>query len=423
MTGPDERDGGVATAWRLLSSPRVFFGLTLVLGVVLAWAQTVPQRPLPGQLAGFAPYAEAEALAELGLDDVWVSWPFFLVTLLVVLVGAGLVMARRRATPGAFVAQRVATTAEALEVLRERLPAALGHPRRLSLRVAPGRVEARRGFELEGRLLVAVGLVALAASLFIGRRNGFDARFTLVPGDLGEPSSVAVRDGDLFLPRASPLDLRCQRPDPMDPLRRQACALVTQAGGAPEAVELAPGRATSSSSDLVLSPLTESLASLDRGQPLELILRRSPTAPPERLALTPGQTIELGATGDRLATWAGPDGPLVLVTGPSGPLLLAPPLDARRPAATGLSLELAPPTRQVIAGRARPERLLTTLGLLLLAAGLLALAWPSLHVELVRTDLGTRVDVRGSDAVGVTRAAAALGGVSRATATPAEGTP
>ncbi|MCC6620841.1 MAG: hypothetical protein IT385_06280 [Deltaproteobacteria bacterium] len=415
--------GAEGTAWQLLSSPRVLLGLLVVLGLLLAWAQTVPQRVTPAELAPLGPFAEMEALAGLGLDDAFVSWSTLLVGLLAALVALGLLLGhlRRGSTPtaasraGGLRVTRADVVPAPLEAVRERLPGALAR-QRLAVRVAPDSVVARAGWAIEATMVLVVGLLALVAAAFIGRGNGLDARLTLVPGEVGEAAELRVKDGDLLLPRALPLDLRCPRPDPMDPTRTQACTLTTGTptalGAAPsEAVVLRPGETTRTEHGLSLTPREASRRIPPPDEPLEVLVRRAPDAPPERLTLTPGQPIELTSSGHRLQAFVGQDGPLVLVTGPNeAPRLLGPPMSATpAPPASGPWLEVVPPIRQVIAARTTPESTLTILGLVFVALGLVGLALvPSTLVTLTRVAGGTRVEVAGSHPDRVARAAASL---------------
>jgi len=432
--GQPDRAPGEETAWQLLSSPRVLLGLLVVLGLLLAWAQTVPQGVPAAEIAPLAPYAEAETLTAFGLHDALVSWPVLLVGLLAALVATGLLLGQLRRGPnggmtGALLARQTTTTPEPLDAVRQRLPAALG-TQRLGVRILPDALIARAGLATEAGMVLVVGLVALVAAAFIGRANGLEARLELVPGQLSEAADVRVKDGDILLPRALGLDLRCPRPDPMDPTRTQTCTLVTgqatasSALGAPptESVVLRPGLVTDAPQGLTLTPRSAALRIPAADEPLEVLVRRTADAPPERLVLTPRQPIELTATGHRLQAFVGQDGPLVLVTHPTEPpRLLGPPTSAAPSRATvGPLLEVVPPTRQVVTARTHPESTLTILGVLMLAAGLLGLGLvPSAVVTLTTVPGGTRVEVRGSHPTRVERAARALAPVAVA----ASGTP
>ncbi|MFO0745702.1 MAG: hypothetical protein U1F43_08515 [Myxococcota bacterium] len=392
---PEDR-GETSTAWRLLTSPGVFLGLTAVLAVVLAWAQTVPQRPASGELAAFAPFAEAEALAGLGLDDIWTSWVVLLLVLLLALVGAGMLLARRdHAGPvrGPFTLTIEGQTATSLDGLRGRVADALGGGR-VSVRLGPGLLTARRGFEPEAVGVLVLGVVALLASVFIGRSNGFEARFTLVPGQVDDPAAVSVRDGDIFLPRALPLDLRCQRPDPMDPLRREPCILESGDGKQREELVVQPGESTSTSYG-TLTPLRERPHDFEGGRPVELVVHRP--SGPERVTLAPGQPTDLQATGDRLTAFMSPDGPAVVwARAGQAPVLLAPPSSA---AASGVPfLEAVLPTEQIMTLTRAPESILTILGLAFIALALLVLALvPNVSLTLETVGAATRVRIRTSN--------------------------
>jgi len=397
---PPESEG-TQTAWGLLTSPRVFLGLTAVLGLLFAWAQTVPQRLAAGELSPLAPYAEAEALRSLGLDDVWVAWPVLLVGLLLTLVAAGLLLLRAQrlvnSPGGPFATAFTGTSAASLDTLRERIPSALGTAR-VAVRLGRDEVSARRGFEPEAIAVVVLGLAALVAGLFIGRANTFDARFTVVPGG-AERADVAVRDDNIYLPSARALDLRCDRPDPLDPRRHLTCTLLTEASATPEPITLTPGVPVTTASGLTLTPLGDALRVSSQG--FVMLLQRASGA--EQLAIAAAAPTRLGATGDQLTAFPGPDGPLVVWKAASGEaILLAPPIAATPhapdPAMHGQTLAYVTPSAWTVQAKASPASILFLLGVAFVALGLLGLALvPSITVTLVQTAKGTRVRIRSTN--------------------------
>lgn len=390
---------GTQTAWHLLTSPRVFLGLTAVLGLVFAWAQTVPQRPGPRELTPLAPFAEVEALRSLGLDDVWVAWPVLLLALLLVLVAAGLLLLRAHrvaaAPAGPFATAAEGTSRRSLGDLQARVPDALAH-RRVVVRASATEVQARRGYELEGTVVMLFGIAALIAALFIGRTNTFEARFELVPGS-GDRSDLFLRDGDLFLAAARPLDLRCATPDPAHAERQAECTLVVDPASPPEPVTLRPGKATATDSGLTLTPVREALRFVGQGT-FDLVLRRA--SGPERLSLEHAKPTELGATKDRLTAFSGPDGPMVVWQGPDGraALLAAPTAATIDRAAAPIALEYVPRVTWTVAAEKRSETFLVWLGAAFLALGLLVLGLvPSMSISLAQTPNGTLVRIRSTN--------------------------
>lgn len=400
----EDRIDGASTAWRLLSSPGVFLGLAGVLALALAWAHGVPQRLPAAELAPLGRYAELEALTGLGFDDIWVSWVVLLALLLGALLGVGLLLdreRRERTVSGTFGYGFEGLSPEPPAVLRGRIGEALGG-RKVTIREGAGLIVARRGFEPEAIGMLVLGVVALVASAFIGRSNAFEARVTLVPGQTDDPSSIAVRDGGLFLPRALPLDLRCQRPDPMDPLRRETCILLSGEDKKEELV-VAPGQPTDASLG-TLSLLREEPHGFEAGRPLDLVVNRNGQV--ERLSLQPGQATDLQATGDRLVAVVGPDGPFVLWTqNGRTPVLLAPPTSATR-AAEPPFLEVVVPTEQTFTLARTPESILTILGIVLGAVALLVMGLvPNATLTLAADGGGTRVRVRTTNRPALARLA------------------
>lgn len=340
--GPTEPN--VALAWRILTSARTLFALSAALALIFLLSAALPQRPTPDEMVRVLPFASAEAASGLGLNDVLISWPVLLIILLMALNGSGILLARlldRRPTP-----------------------------------VRPGRRK-------EGAVLVLFGVLALLVGLVVGRASGVDGRFRLVPGS-GDAATSTVREGDLYLPRVLPYDLRCDNPDPQDPHRHFACRLASVGGLEPLALTLLPG-STTSAGDLALRPLSERPSPFASIEPYDLVLHRAGgrSAPAiERLRLQPARTVQLEASGERLTAFPGPDGPLLVVEPPDAPptLFAAPgmlPLTrGRQPAAGDLSvIEVIAPSAVIVEATTAPETPLVLGGVLLCVLGLGLIAW------------------------------------------------
>ena len=403
VAGVDEPSG--ALAWRILSSPRTFVALAVVAAVILCVAALLPQRPLPGELARSLPFAAAEAVRHLQLDDVLVGWPLLLVGLLMGLNGAGMLLAAtlRRASnevaPGASRQLLLVSATGRLEsdlaTLRPRLTSALGAGRVVvSENAATGRLVASRGFVREGLAVAGLGVLALIGALVVSRGPAIDGRLKVVPGSPNLPEST-VRDGDLMLLRQLPFGLFCGRPDPQDPARSVPCRTATsgQAGG-PVDVTLTPGGQTDVAG-FAVSLVTESLRVPRETDTFEFVIRRGTVL--ERLRVEPNKTVELKSGGERITAMHGPDGPLVVLTqqreGKAETVLLLP--SSGQGPATGASdgslhLEVEHANSLFLKATTTPESPLTLAGLALLLLGLLlASAIPHLRLDLVAVPGGT----------------------------------
>ncbi len=403
VAGVDEPSG--ALAWRILSSPRTFVALAMVAAVILCLAALLPQRPLPGELARSLPFAVAEAVRDLQLDDVLVGWPLLLIALFMALNGAGMLLAatlRRVANevaPGASRQLLMVSATGRLEsdltTLRPRMTAALGGGRVVvSEDPARGRLVASRGFVREGLAVAGLGVLALIGALVVSRGPAIDARLKVVPGSPNLPES-SVRDGDLLLLRQLPFGLFCGRPDPQDPGRSVPCrtAASGQSGG-PVDVTLTPGEQTDVAGFSV-SLVTESLRVPRETDTFEFVIRRG--AALERLRVEPNKTVELKSGGERITAMHGPDGPFVVLTqqreGKAETVLLLPSsgqVSAAGASAGSLHLEVEHPNTLSVKATTTPESPLTLAGLALLLFGLLlASAFPHLRLDLVAVSGGT----------------------------------
>lgn len=406
VAGVDEPSG--ALAWRILSSPRTFVALAIAAAVILCLAALLPQRPLPGELARTLPFAVAEAVRDLQLDDVLVGWPLLLIGLFMGLNGAGMLLAvtlRRAAAdvaPGAsrqlLMVTAVGRIESDLATLRPRLATALGSGRVvISEDAGAGRLVASRGFVREGLAVAGLGILTLVGALAVSRGPAIDAQLKAVPGSPNISEST-VRDGDLLLLRQLPFGLFCARPDPQDPGRTVPCraAASGQAAGSPFDVTLTPGGQTAVAGFSV-SLVSESMRVPRETDAFDFVVRRG--AALERLRVEPNKTVELKSGGERITAMHGPDGPLVVLTqqreGKAETVLLLPSSGqgaAMALADGGLHLEVEHATTLALAATTSPEAPLTLAGLGLLVLGLLlASVFPHLRLDLVAVPGGTLV--------------------------------
>jgi len=214
----------------------------------------------------------------------------------------------------------------------------------------------------------------------------------VAPGT-GAVSSAQVRDGDVYLDRALPFGLVCERPDPRDPRRAFGCRMMEQSAQASQELSLAPGY-TTTLGDLSFEPIAERLRNAAEDEAADLVLtRRAPEASVERLRLEPGKTVALRAGGEEVTAFPGPDGPLLVVERDGHATLLAPPTSARPEVGElPLGFEAQPATALLVQVTSAPEALLVLAGTLLfvLGLGLMALV-PHLEVELTPAGQGTAV--------------------------------
>jgi hypothetical protein len=395
----------VPLAWRLLTSPRTFLATSALIALLFAWAATLPQRPLASELARRMPFASAEAITGLGLDDVLVSWPLFLLVAVLVLNAAGIALARRLGTggPGSRLFSRLATTLPyPVEAVRAELPRALGGS--VAAQLKPGGLILRRGFYREGAALVVLGVLALGLALVVSRGSAVEHRLTVIPAT-GVLSTAETRHDDVFIAQVLPWGVMCDRPDPQDPTRTVPCR-VAGPGESPVELALAPG-GTTHLDERVFSLVREvpRVPALD--EPIELVMTRDGRA--ERVRLDPGKPVELRATGHKLTAWPGPDGPLVVLEKPASAdqpartVLLTPPKTAvvpTGPAATaaqtvdGLRFEARPATTIEVRATTSPEAPLVLAGLAMVVLGLILMgALPHLEVTVSAAPGGSRLEL------------------------------
>lgn len=399
-TGRDDTHAEVdepsaSLAWRILTSPRTFGVLALTMSVLLVLAAVIPQRPLVEELAHELPFAFGEAARNLGLDDVFVSWPFLLVALLMALNLTGLWLASRlgRTAVGSRLMTRASTRVDtAITELKGRLLTAMGG--RVAIAEGPdASITATRGFLRDGLVVAAIGVVTLLASLAVSRSSAIDGRLALVPGASTLPEST-VRDGDLVLLRQLPLGLFCGRPDPQDTTRTFPCRAAV-AGSAPIDVQLTPGH-SKEVGGFTVTPLSERLRVPLDTDPYDLVIHRDGAM--ERIVVAPNKTVELKRGGEHITALTGPDGPLVVVQqvvdGKAQATLLMP----AEVAPAGLRFEVEHPTTLTLAATTAPEWPLVLAGLGLVVIGLiLAAALPHLQVVLVATPEGTHITVSSAN--------------------------
>ena len=180
---PEDVPSRVHIAWTALTAPLT--GALLVMGLASVWmtALVVPQGATPEELLVGFPYAQAQAIRSLGLQDVVTSWPSLFFILLMLLHAIGLIVeARSRTTRGRSSALEDAWSARAQATIDRPVDAVLaslekgdhGHFYRDAR--AP---RVWRGLWREGLALVGAGLIVLLISIPVGRSLGLEARVTL----------------------------------------------------------------------------------------------------------------------------------------------------------------------------------------------------------------------------------------------------
>ncbi len=401
-TSAEAEDTTSALAWRVLSSPQTFLALSAALALVFVVAAALPQRPSESELVRALSFSTADVVTGLGLTDVLVAWPTLLLLLLLALNAAGIFIARagRRRTPNTT----SALIAAPIEDVRTRIGRVPGLGK-LGLRVYPGATVGRRGLVREGALLALIGVIGLGIGLVIARRSALDARFEVVPG-VAEVASASVRDGEVFVPRAIPYGLMCERPDPQDRQRAFDCRLAVTGASQALPVNLAPGYATRASG-IELSPLRETLRRTSRREPIDLLLTRAGAV--EALRLTQQETVVLRSSGEQMTGYLGPDGPMIVVESKDGRAQLWAPrsdavpvvVSAATPGAAptlDFTLEAETPTRILVSATTSPESTLVIVATLLFVLGLLLMALvPHLELVLTATPDGTRVSVASNN--------------------------
>lgn len=372
----DTRHGDpVHIAWRLLTSPRTFLGLTALLAAFFAWSTTLPARATPGELSRVMSFAEAELASALGATDPLTSPVFILGVLLLGVVGVGLLLARRR-DAGPFVRRTEVFIDAPIEVVRARVPKGV-----------------QLGLRREGAVIAALGIVALLIALAVARSSGLEARIQVTPGDrTGEQTSATVLDAGIYVPRAFSRTLRCASPDPLDASRGYDCELASATDPASEALKLRAGE-PATAGDITFALVRGTPRFPGRSEIATFVLTRG-DAPPELVELG-AAPVALSNSGERLQMFSGPDGPLVLVAGPGhAPYLLVPTTAADAPAGAAkppLTLAYAPPRDLTVRATTSPELPLFWAGLCLIAIGLFLIGvWPSVRLQLEANVKGTR---------------------------------
>lgn len=378
----------VQIAWRALTAPTTGAGLAACLAGVWSMVLVVPQGVADAELLARFSYAEAQAIQSLGLQNIVSSWPSLALIVLLLLHVVGLVLwSRERAAsseemePGGWSAR----VTHELEGSLEEVSGQLARGDHGSFYGARGGSQGdpgsrfARGLWREGLILIAVGVALALASVPVDLLWGLDARMTLAtaPGErVAKPVSTMVRDFRGWVQGESPVQVHCQDPDPADALRRRSCEARSAAGVFP--VTLRAG-ATVQVAGISLTPLTERPRRQSRRTSL---LLEAKGEGPRVLRGEPGRTYEL-ASGSRLTTFEGPDGPLVVArtSATERPVLLG-------PGGTGERLHVGHTISGVsgwlfdVEVASNPGRPLRLAGALLLIIGLLLMALVP-HAEVV----------------------------------------
>ena len=388
-------------AWRALTAPTTGAGLALSLALVWSTVLVVPQGVADAELLARFSYAQAQAIQSLGLQNIVSSWPSLALIVLLLLHVAGLLLWSRERASGAGALEvggwSTSVTHE-LEGTPDEVSAQLARGDHGSFYGAPG-VSAgvsgsrfSRGLWREGLILIAIGVAVALASVPLDLLWGLDARVTLAtpPGErVAKPVSTMVRDFRGWVQGESPVQVLCEDPDPADALRRRSCEARSAEGIFP--VTLRAG-ATSLVAGVSLTPSTERPRRQSRRTSL---LLEAPGEGPRVLRGEPGRTYEL-ASGSRLTTFEGPDGPLVVArsSATAPPVLLG-------PGGTGDTLHVGHTISGVsgwlfdVAVESKPGRPLRLAGGLLLIIGLLLMALvPHVEIVLVRSAGGTSAIIR-----------------------------
>ena len=383
-------------AWRALTAPTTGAVLSVALAVVWGVVLVVPQGAPDAELLSRFSYAEVQAIRSLGLHNIVTSWPSLALIVLLILHVIGLVLAarERRRTPevrglDAWSQGSVLELDGSLQALSVSLSRGDHGPFYGGSTAQEGAKTARfwRGLWREGLILIALGVAVTVVSIPVDLLWGLDARMTLATQageSVARPISTEVRDFRGWVQGETPLDLTCQDPDPADALRRRTCEVRAQDGSFP--VTVRAGK-TSRVAGVDLTPSAERPRRQSRRMSL---LLQAPGEGPRVLRAEPGRTYEL-ASGSRLTTFQGSDGPLVIAreSASSRPVLLG-------PGGQGDGLQLGHKISGVpgwifdVDLQSKPGKPLRWAGTFLLIVGLLLMvAVP--HVEILLVDSASGV--------------------------------
>lgn len=385
-------------SWRILSSPLTFAVLATLLALNLLLAMTVRQGATLKTLLADHDFSTVQAVQGLGLDHVSTAWSTQLLWLLLLLNVIGLFLRHRAGADqplpsgaaGVWVSRVHGVIPSSLKALASQVEAAAGGGT-LSWSRAGSRLVLRRGRAREAIGVVGLGLLTLLASLVVQDQLGLDAQMTVIPGGSGGEARMQVREEARWVERQQPLALTCDRADPADPQRRRLC----QARSADWAGSFQVG---AGSDDWVAGYRMRALEETPRpgraDEDIVLLMTRPGAPRPSQLQGRSGQGYRL-STGEALSLFAGPHGPLVVVSEPDEPpYLMAPALGRSPSAAPGtMRLEASPSWSVVMAMTGEPGVYLWWAGLLLLLVGLLLLCRPHVTLHLEATIDGTAVVV------------------------------
>ena len=384
-------------AWRALTAPRTGGVLAVCLALVWAMVLIVPQGTADSDLLSLFSYAEVQAIRSLGLQNIVTSWPSLALILLLLLHIVGLVLrAREQRVLGLSSAPDGWSAMETLELQGsvESHESALSggtHGTFYARQGEPGLqggTRLWRGLWREGLILISVSAGVALISVPVDLVWGLDARMTLAtpPGEaVAKPVSTEVRDFRGWVQGESPVQVVCQDPDPADALRRRACEARSAEGVFP--VTLRAGT-TAQVAGVQVSPAAERPRRQTRRTSL---LLKAPGEGPRVLRAESGRTYEL-ASGGRLTTFQGPDGPLVVgrANADERPFLLG-------PGGQGDSMHLGHRISGVpgwifeLDMKAKPGHSLRLAAALLVLVGLLLMALVP-HVEVILRPSGSGVE-------------------------------
>ncbi|MDP6942705.1 MAG: hypothetical protein QF464_01030 [Myxococcota bacterium] len=381
----------VRLVWDVLTSPVTFMLAAATQGLLIALGTYIGQGMTEGDLLAERSFAVTRTLRGLGLTDLPTSWVVWSVGLVLLLNGLGLVLRYVWLTPphergwgGPAIDHATGTMTAPLEAVAAALDERMGRTARVA-----GAVVARSGYWVEGLVIVAIGLMALLGALVVDHSAGMEARLEMLAGG-AEPVTdevtnlvVRVREEGAWIERQLPFKARCTETALADPQRGWACDLTRTLPGAPGAPPLVE------EATLSLGPGWPAEAfgltfHIDREHPVpgqaDLVRLVDGAQTPARLVYAgpPRRTATL-AGGHKVTPFAGPDGPLVVVTPTDGaPYLLTPSTDiAASPTLVGdVALASVSSWWLTLGATRRPGGMLlwTGLGLLLLGFAVLILA-------------------------------------------------
>jgi hypothetical protein len=416
----------VRLVWDALTSPVTFMLSASTFGLLLALGTYIDQGLTEGELLEQRTFAGAQALLGLGFTDLLTSWVVWFVGLVLTLNVVGLVLRHVWLTPpdargwgGPSVDHATCTTTASLEAVTASMGGRMGRTSRSS-----GLLVARAGFWTEGLVIVAIGVLVLMGSVAVDRSVGIEARLEVLgsgaPPSQEEPGPLVVRflEEGAWIDRQLPFTARCADTSLADPARGWRCTLtrkVPATADAPpsteeEQIQLGPGWPDAAfgltfhvANERPLPGRSDFVRLVDAAGQLVY------AGPPRRTASLPG--------GEQLTPFAGPDGPLVVVTPPgAAPYLLAPSTDVdAAPAKVGsATLSSAPPWQLTLGASRRPGSALAWTGLGLLLLGFLVLAALP-HLTVTAREVDGEVTLRAwsfNRADVAERALASLGGAA-----------